>query len=375
MDRRSFLLKSGASLGLAFAMGVSSCSPGNNLYRGSSTSLGARRLPRVKLSPDRIIKETVGLRPYRLSGPRLDVEMLGQKTIVHNYGHGGSGFSLSWGTGQIAATRAAATGHQEIAVIGCGIVGLTTARLLQQMGKTVTIYAKEMFPKITSSMATGTWSPSHLLCEEEYITPEFKTMWEQACSYSFQTYQNLLGYGDLVTWMDHYIINGRAPSETPKLHIDGLLPEPKELSRREHPFKSKNVVNQPNMVFNIPSYLHHLTTDFLNFGGKVQIKEFKTLEDLDALWEDGVVNCTGLGAKALFNDEQLMPISGQLSFLIPQPEINYRLSTPHGYIIPRKDGLVLGGNAIRNNWNTTPNPEQTKTVIAAINEALVGMRS
>lgn len=374
MDRRSFLLKSG-TLGLALAIGASACSPANSLYRTAGNSLTARRLPRVKISPDRVIKETVGLRPYRLAGPRLEVEMLGNKTIVHNYGHGGSGFSLSWGTGRIAATHAAATGQQEVAVIGCGIIGLTTARQLQEMGKTVTIYAKELWPRITSSMATGTWSPAHLLCEDEFITPAFKTTWEQACLYSFQTYQNLLGFGDLVTWIDHYILDGRTHHEAPKLQIKGLLPEPMELSRRHHPFKAKDVINQPNMVFNIPVYLEKLTNDFLNFGGKILIRDFKTLEDINNLPEYCVVNCTGLGAKALFNDEQLMPISGQLSFLIPQPEIKYRLSTPHGYIIPRKDGLVLGGNAIRNNWDTTPNPEQTKTVIAALNNAIMGMRS
>ena len=140
MDRRAFLYKSGA-LGLALAMGASSCSTGNTLYRNGSNISGSRHLPRINISPDRIIKETVGLRPYRLSGPRLDVQLLGQKTIVHNYGHGGSGFSLSWGTGQIAAAKAAATGETEIAVMGCGIIGLTTARQLQEMGKNVTIYA------------------------------------------------------------------------------------------------------------------------------------------------------------------------------------------------------------------------------------------
>lgn len=373
MDRRSFLLKSGASLGLALTLGASSCVPGGNLYR-NNRSFSARRLPKVKLSLDRIIKETVGLRPYRLAGPRLDAELLGQKTIIHNYGHGGSGFSLSWGTGQIAATQAAATGQSYIAVIGCGIIGLTTARLLQDLGKNVTIYAKELWPKITSSMATGTWSPAHLLCEDEYITPAFQKTWEQACLYSFQTYQNLLGFGDLVTWTDHYMIGGRPPREVPKLQVKGLLPERVVLSRRQHPFKANEVVNQPNMVFNIPAYLHQLTHDFLSFGGKIQIREFRTLEELDALSERCIVNCTGLGAKALFNDEQLMPISGQLSFLIPQPEIHYRLSTPHGYIIPRKDGIVLGGNAIRNNWNTTPDPQQTEIMVAAVNEVVAHMR-
>ncbi|MGV3586683.1 MAG: FAD-dependent oxidoreductase [Adhaeribacter sp.] len=375
MDRRSFLYKSGA-MGLALAMGAGSCSTGNSIYRKKGNIAGSRHLPRINISPDRIIKETVGLRPYRLSGPRLEVQQLGQKIIVHNYGHGGSGFSLSWGTGQIAATKAAATGKQNIAIMGCGIMGLTTARQLQEMGKSVTIYAKELWPTITSSMATGTWSPAHLVCEPDRITPEFKATWEQACRFSYRAYQNLLGLGDMVTWMDHYIIGGsRVPREAPLLHLAGQLPARVELSKKQHPFRADYVVNQPNMVFNIPLYLQKLTNDFLSFGGKIQIKEFKTLEDVDALLEKCVVNCTGLGAKELFNDEELMPISGQLSFLIPQPEINYRLSTPHGYIIPRKDGLVLGGNAIRNNWNTTPDPKQTELMIAAVNEVVSHMRS
>ena len=373
MNRRTFLFKTGA-LGLALGMGASSCSSGSNLYRKGINNPNTRYLPRIKISEDRIIKETVGLRPYRLSGPRLDTQMLGQKIIVHNYGHGGSGFSLSWGTGQIAATQAAATGELKIAIMGCGIIGLTTARQLQEKGKQVTIYAKELWPRITSSMATGTWSPAHLICEEDRITPEFKNTWERACLFSFQAYQNLLGLGELVTWADHFIVGDRPHKEVTKLHISGLLPNEVELKRNQHPFRAKHVVNQPNMVFNIPAYLQKLTTDFMSFGGSIQIREFKTLDDVEALPEKCIVNCTGLGAKALFNDEELLPVSGQLSFLIPQPEINYRLSTPHGYIIPRKDGLVLGGNAIRNNWNTTPDPKQTETVIASVNEVIKQMR-
>ena len=373
MNRRTFLFKTGA-LGLALGLGASSCSAGNNLYRRGGKDFTARHLPKIKISEDRIIKETVGLRPYRLSGPRLDTQMLGQKTIIHNYGHGGSGFSLSWGTGHIAATNAAATGEPEIAIMGCGIIGLTTARQLQEMGKQVTIYAKELWPRITSSMATGTWSPAHLICEETKITTAFKSTWEQACLFSFEAYQNLLGLGDLVSWTDHFIVGDRPHRVATQLHIPGLLPNDVELKRNQHPFRAQHVVNQPNMVFNIPAYLQKLTADFLSFGGSIQIREFKTLADVEALPQKCIVNCTGLGAKALFSDEELLPVSGQLSFLIPQPEINYRLSTPHGYIIPRKDGLVLGGNAIRNNWNTTPDPKQTETVIASVNEVIGQMR-
>ncbi len=55
-------------------------------------------------------------------------------------------------------------------------------------------------------------------------------------------------------------------------------------------------------------------------------------------------------------------------------DLNYRLTTPDGYLIPRKDGLVLGGNALKGSWDTTPSREQTEKVVAAINEVMDHMR-
>lgn len=104
--------------------------------------------------------KTVGLRPFRTIGPRLESEQLGSKTLVHNYGHGGSGWSLSWGSGMLARDEVMKTGVKQVAVIGAGTIGLTTARLLQELsGFEVTIYAKDVAPNVTSSLATGTWSP------------------------------------------------------------------------------------------------------------------------------------------------------------------------------------------------------------------------
>jgi D-amino-acid oxidase len=47
-----------------------------------------------------VLRERVGLRPFRKSGVRLEKEKLRDgPTVIHNYGHGGSGFTLSWGCG------------------------------------------------------------------------------------------------------------------------------------------------------------------------------------------------------------------------------------------------------------------------------------
>jgi D-amino-acid oxidase len=45
-----------------------------------------------------VLAERVGLRPFRRSGVRLERDRPRDgRTVIHNYGHGGAGFTLSWG--------------------------------------------------------------------------------------------------------------------------------------------------------------------------------------------------------------------------------------------------------------------------------------
>jgi glycine/D-amino acid oxidase-like deaminating enzyme len=126
------------------------------------------QLSPIRASVDRITRVTVCTRPFRAAGPRLDVEKVGAKTVVHNYGHGGSGWSLSWGSGAIATAHAMATGERDIAVVGCGALGITTALLLQRAGARVIIYAKDLPPNVRSAFATGLYTPDSRICLEEH---------------------------------------------------------------------------------------------------------------------------------------------------------------------------------------------------------------
>jgi glycine/D-amino acid oxidase-like deaminating enzyme len=127
---------------------------------------------------------------------------------VHNYGHGGSGWSLSWGSSGIAVQKAMAGGEKEIAVIGCGALGLTSALLLQRAGARVTIYAKELPPNVRSSLASGLWTPDSRICFEDNATPAFKQLWAGMARQSFRTYQSLLGLpGNPVEFIDAYFVS------------------------------------------------------------------------------------------------------------------------------------------------------------------------
>ena len=54
-----------------------------------------------------------------------------------------------------------------------------------------------------------------------------------------------------------------------------------------------------------------------------------------------MINATGYGARALFGDESITPVRGQLTRVIPQPEINYGLFYKGVSFVPRRDGLVF----------------------------------
>jgi glycine/D-amino acid oxidase-like deaminating enzyme len=90
--------------------------------------------PKVDIAANRVIRQVAGLRPFRPSGFVVRAEEFGDKTLIHNYGHGGCGVTLSWGTANMALRLALETSHRDVAVIGCGVVGLTTAQLFQDHG-------------------------------------------------------------------------------------------------------------------------------------------------------------------------------------------------------------------------------------------------
>jgi glycine/D-amino acid oxidase-like deaminating enzyme len=347
------------------------------------SSAGRLQLPPLRADVSRITAITVCTRPFRPQGPRLDVERLGDKTIVHNYGHGGSGWSLSWGSSSIATDKALATGEREVAVLGCGALGLTSALLLQRAGIHVTIYAKELPPNVRSSLATGVWSPDSRICLEQHATPAFKRVWESMARRSWQTYQTLLGLpGEPVEYIDEYFVSdaGASPRDRDSL-TDGrpqfakleaelladLAPRPSDFPPGSHPFGARTLRGTSWMMFNISAYARMLVSDFLASGGKIEVVEFHSPADLGALRQKTLINATGYGARALFGDESVVPVRGQLAHLIPQPDVRYGLIYRNVSFVPRRDGLVfqvIGENDYYGFGDDTTVPDRAEAELA-----------
>jgi D-amino-acid oxidase len=325
-------------------------------------------LARVRVAPERVIRTIVGLRPFRPSGFVVRLEKLDEKFVIHNYGHGGAGITLSWGTAQLAVTEAAQADTRQAAVIGCGVVGLSTARLLQQRGYAVTIYAKAMPPDTTSNVAGGLWDPVTAY-DHEHVTPEFRRQFAEAGRFAFRRYQSLVGDAYGVRWLPLYNLSRDsarvpAPPESAYSEIEPLYPEARQLPRAEHPFEVPFVYRRYSMLIEPAIYLNALLRDFLTARGNLVVREFRDTRELAALPESLLFNCTGLGSRELFHDDELIPIRGQLLFLLPQPEIDYMTVGPGDiYMFPRRDGVLLGGSHERGVWDTTVDPATSARIL------------
>lgn len=348
MYRRE-LLKGLSAVGASVAL--SSCAP----KRIRANIPGVTCLPRVQVSTDRITRSICGLRPYRPSGFVVRAEKLNDTLVVHNYGHGGAGITLSWGTAELAVDLGAPGHVGPVAVVGCGVVGLSTARLLQDSGFAVKIYAKDLPPNTTSNVAGGWWFPVSL-SEPQFRTPAFEDQLLKAAKFAFERYQIMMGWRYGVRWSRSYMVNNAGFTETgyygKQSVLRPMMPEFRDLAEGENPFPGYQYVRQFDaMLIEPPIYLAALMQDFHLAGGTIEVREFHSAADLAALPQKLVFNCTGLGAKALFNDAELTPIKGQLTFLLPQPEVEYSAIPDGIYMFSRRDGILLGGTHDRGNWS------------------------
>ena len=347
LDRRSFAAGSAALLSGCATLStgrVANCTP----------------LAPVDADPSRLIRAVAGLRPYRRPGFVVRAEALGDKRLVHNYGHGGGGITLSWGSSKLA-TELGLQGHQgPVAVMGAGVMGLSTARLVQEAGFPVTIYAAALPPDTTSNIAGGQFHPFAVYHEGE-VTPGFMTQFKTALDYSWRRFQIMVGDDYGIRWLATYV---ETDSPEAKL-LETFPPIDRMLAPAEHPFPWPSALRYDTMYVETGRYLRQMTRDVEIAGGKIEVRKFLVPSDIAALSEALVFNCTGLGSRELFGDQDLHPARGQLAILEPQGEVRYAFTGGPGYMFPRPDGIILGGTFELDQWDTNPEPATIQRIIAA----------
>lgn len=316
------------------------------------------------ISMDNVIRSIVGHRPYRPSGFVVKSEQYDDKTVVHNYGHGGGGISLSWGSSALAVRETLNMQPGEVAVIGSGIMGLTSARLLQDAGWKVTIYTRNVARHTTSNVAAGEWSPFSVH-DAKVSSAAFKSQLNWAARIAHHAYTNLGGAEYGIRWLEAYTLS-ETPIEERAGEFDDLFPYSAILGPDEHPFASPYVRRIVTMQIDPARLMRKLIEDFQLAGGHFVVRNFADRMDVLSVAEALIFNCTGLGAAKLFDDTELMPIKGQLVFLPPDPSVDY-MTLGGGqemlYMFPRSDVILLGGTYKIGDYSTNVEPDETERIV------------
>ncbi|EDM44042.1 D-amino acid oxidase [unidentified eubacterium SCB49] len=243
---------------------------------------------------------------------------------------------------------------KSITVIGCGIVGLTSAIKLQEKGFEVTIIAKERFDKTLSSKVGAIWFPFEIhpkkeankwaaLAYQEYLQDVKEG--NGVALIPFITAYNSESNTDWTNLLTKETVRKASPEELPK----GIASA----------FISTVPLAEPLL------YLPYLFNRFIVNGGLFKEQKITSLQEASNL-NTLVINCTGLGAKEICNDDDLRPMRGQILRCKKMDIPSCADSTKKGalsYVINRSTDCVIGGTDYENDWNTNIEKSDTDLII------------
>jgi D-amino-acid oxidase len=334
------------------------------------------------LGPDRPVPDfdtltqsasrVVGVRPHRIGGARLELMPVietakGAKFIIHNYGHSGAGITLSFGCAakmvdnvQCALSQLGKNAKPSIAVLGCGVIGLTTATELRRKWPQlpIAVYAKSLdLTQTTSYKAGGQFEPSQIY--SEYKSDDGKKVLADYLRLSAARIRAIQAAGQAQSYgiavrknytLDFHddAFNDYVPCDVVAPYRKGTLPF-KQLRKAGREYTT--------WLINPQILLPRLMADLKKANVAFKAQTFSDAQNVyETLGENIIVNCTGYGSKDLFGDSEIHPRRGHLLvFKNANPaQFNYFFSGGSTndatfYVFARQADIVLGGTVDEGN--------------------------
>ncbi|MGY2123450.1 FAD-dependent oxidoreductase [Nocardia gipuzkoensis] len=248
-----------------------------------------------------------------------------------------------------------------IVVLGSGISGLSTAAELLRGGHEVIVVSAEPITATTSFLAAAVWFPTA-------AGPA-----DRVRAWSETTFEHLAGL---------------AAAEAPGVRMCASMalyreePAMPAWARSVRSFRAADRNELPPgyrfgfrfevPLVEMPTYLPFLSAQVDAAGARRVLRTVARLGDLADLAPDIVVNCAGLRAAELVGDPEVYPIRGQI-VRVANPGLSVSVrdeSHPLGraYVHPRANDCVLGGSLDTGEWDTTPNPDLTRSILRRCRE-------
>uniref|UniRef100_A0A8D2JUI1 D-aspartate oxidase n=2 Tax=Theropithecus gelada TaxID=9565 RepID=A0A8D2JUI1_THEGE len=251
-----------------------------------------------------------------------------------------------------------------IAVVGAGVVGLSTAVCISKLVPqcSVTIISDKFTPDTTSDVAAGmliphTYPDTPIHTQKQWFRETFNHLFAIA---------NSAEAGDAgVHLVSGWQIFQSTPTEEVPFWADVVLGF-RRMTEAELKKFPQYVFGQAftTLKCECPAYLPWLEKRIKGSGGWMLTRR------IDDLWElypsfDIVVNCSGLGSRQLAGDSKIFPVRGQV-LQVQAPWVEHFIRDGSGltYIYPGTSHVTLGGTRQKGDWNLSPDAENSREILS-----------